>query len=120
MLYGWDQVATVVQKQGSGLGDHPFLVTTDYRSASALAYQLHEPNVIAISDRIDQFDFWYRPDELNGKNAVIVFDDWHPLSAKLRSQFEQVSPPITVPVKRFGIWIKNYYVTQGYGYKGDT
>ncbi|NER50442.1 MAG: 4-amino-4-deoxy-L-arabinose transferase [Symploca sp. SIO1A3] len=110
MLFGWKDVAAVVSKQAAQLGDEPLLVTTDYRSASALAYQLKNRNVIAIADRIDQFDFWYNRDKLSTKNALILSDDWHPVTPKLLSQFQQTSAPITVPVTRFGIWIKDYYV----------
>ena len=119
MLYGWDQVGAAVEAQRAAMGDRAFLVTTDYRSASALAYQLNDPDVLAISDRIDQFDFWYDPNALKGKNAILLSDDWHPIQPKLLAQFEQTSSPITVPVRRFGIWIKNYYIIQGKGFKGE-
>ncbi len=110
MLFGWKDVAAVVSKQAAQLDDKPLLVTTDYRSASALAYQLKNRNVIAIADRIDQFDFWHNHDEFSTKDALILSDDWHPVTPKLLSQFQQTSAPITVPVTRFGIWIKDYYV----------
>jgi hypothetical protein len=130
MLFGWKEVATVVQTQAKDLGDHPFFVTTDYRSASALAYQLKTmgykilqnnqtqnekpPEVFAISDRVDQFDFWYDSKRLQGRHAVILSDDWHPVQPKLLSQFVCLSEPTIVPVIRFGILIKNYYVQRGY------
>ncbi|MCY7275608.1 MAG: glycosyltransferase family 39 protein, partial [Phormidesmis sp. CAN_BIN44] len=37
MLYGWQEVAAVVKQQAEGLEPSPLLITTDYRSASALA-----------------------------------------------------------------------------------
>ena len=94
------------------------LITTDYRSASALAYQLNNRDVMAIADRVDQFDFWH-PNDLpfRGKNAVILSDDWFPVQSKLVAKFDRVSQPITVPVVRFGVWIKNYYIQKGYGFK---
>jgi 4-amino-4-deoxy-L-arabinose transferase-like glycosyltransferase len=117
MLFGWDTVGKAVQIQQRELGES-FLVTTDYRSASALAYELNDPTVIAISDRIDQFDIWYRPTLLNGKNAVILADDWHPADPKLLAQFERTSEPIAIPIKRFGRSLKTYYVIKGYGFSG--
>ncbi|NDJ18938.1 ArnT family glycosyltransferase [Myxacorys almedinensis] len=118
MLFGWREVASEVTKQAKNLGEPPLLITTDYRSASALAYELNNKDVIAVSDRIDQFDFWH-PDreKLQGKNAVIVWDDWHPATGKLLPKFDRVSEPITVPVTRFGILLKNYYIQKGYWYK---
>ena len=118
MLFGWNEVAVIVRQQASELQTSPLLITTDYRSASALAYQLNNKNVIAVSDRIDQFDFWY-PNDLpfRGKNAVIVSDDWFPAPSKLLAKFDRVSQPTTVSISRFGVWIKNYYVQKGYGFK---
>lgn len=118
MLYGWDTVAAAVRKQATELGDRSLLVTTDYRSASALAYELNTPNVFAISDRIDQFDFWFQPDQYTGKNALILSDDWHPVQPELLAQFERATAPQTIVVRRFGIWIKRYYLRQVFGFKG--
>ncbi|MCU0552842.1 MAG: glycosyltransferase family 39 protein [Leptolyngbya sp. Prado105] len=112
MLFGWKEVAAVVQSESRDL-DAPLLITSDYRSASALAYELNYREVIAISDRIDQFDFWHR-DLPKGKDAVIVSDDWYPAELMVLSKFDRTSEPITIPVKRFGVWIKNYYVRRGY------
>uniref|UniRef100_A0A832M5W6 4-amino-4-deoxy-L-arabinose transferase n=1 Tax=Oscillatoriales cyanobacterium SpSt-402 TaxID=2282168 RepID=A0A832M5W6_9CYAN len=116
LLFGWEQVEAIVQQQAAELGEQSFLVTTDYRTASALAYQLNNPGVLAISDRIDQFDFWYDANKLKGRNAVILADDWHPLTAKLLSRFERTSEPQTFAVKRFGFWIKNYHVVKAYAF----
>ncbi len=117
MLFGWREVASEVSRQTKELGA-PLLMTTDYRSASALAYELNNKNVIAVSDRVDQFDFWHSDrGELQGKNAVIVWDDWYPATGKLLPKFDRVSEPVTVPVTRFGILIKNYYIQKGYWYK---
>ncbi|PZV10191.1 MAG: 4-amino-4-deoxy-L-arabinose transferase [Leptolyngbya sp.] len=116
MLFGWDAVGRAVKIQQRELGES-FLVTTDYRSASALAYELNDPTVTAISDRIDQFDVWYKPDLLKGKNAVILTDDWHPADPKLLAQFERTSAPIAIPVTRFGRSLKTYYLIKGYGFQ---
>ena len=113
MLFGWQEVAAVVSQQATQLDEEPLILTTDYRSASALAYQLKNRNVLAIADRIDQFDFWYNPDNFPSKDALILGDDWHPIPPELLSQFQQTSAPITVPVTRLGVWIKNYYVVLG-------
>lgn len=117
MLFGWHSVASTVQESITKLDGNPFLVTTDYRSASALAYELNHKEVLAISDRIDQFDFWYEAEQLKGRNAVILYDDWHPLEPKLVAQFERTSEPITIPVQLFGVWIKNYYAIVGYQFR---
>jgi len=119
MLFGWEQVAAVVKTQAASIGGAPFVATTDYRSASALAYQLNDRAVMAISDRVDQFDFWYTSDaSFKGRNAVILWDDWHPASSELLAEFDHASDKMTVAIVRFGVWIKNYYIVKGYGFKG--
>lgn len=118
MLYGWNSVAAAVRKQVPNLGEQPLLLTTDYRSASALAYELNDPQVMAISDRIDQFDFWFQPAQHTGKNALILSDDWHPIQPELLARFERTNAPETIAIRRFGIWIKHYYLRQAFGLKG--
>ena len=116
MLFGWRQVANIIEAKSAELSNPPLLFTTDYRSASALAYQLNDPTVMALSSRIDQFDFWYDQEQFQGKNALILGDDWHPICPELLSQFKRTSPLETISVRRFGIWIKNYYVLIGFGF----
>ncbi len=116
MLFGWSQVAAKIEEKSADLRDEPLLFTTDYRSASALAYQLNNPTVMALSSRIDQFDFWYDQNQFQGKTALILGDDWHPICPELLSQFEQTSPLETISVTRFGVWIKNYYLLIGSGF----
>ncbi len=102
MLWGWETVAAEIKalaKAGGDalahnadralnhnqLADRVFVITTDYRSASALAYQLQSKNVTAISDRVDQFDFW-PVEKLRNRSSlppvvVHLADDWHPFPA---------------------------------------
>jgi 4-amino-4-deoxy-L-arabinose transferase-like glycosyltransferase len=117
MLWGWEQVAAAITHQAKDLGDRPRMITTDYRSASALAYQLNQKNVEVISDRIDQFDFWQSEAQvarLSTRPAILLADDWHPFDAKFRSRFDHISAVTTVPITRWGHWIKNYYLAIGY------
>ena len=118
IVFGWPEVAAIVQQQAAELSPHQFLLTTDYRSAAALAYQLNQRDVAVISDRRTQFDLWYPQNrQFAGKNAVILADDWHPLTAALLTQFDHTTPPTTVSIRRFGFWIKNYYILKGYRFK---
>lgn len=119
MLFGWSEVANEVRQQAQRIGGEPLLLTTDYRSASALAYELNQPNVVAISDRIDQFDFWFDPSAAQGKNAILLSDDWHPVQPELLRQFERTAQPVPYPIRRFGVWIKQYYITPAFGFKAN-
>jgi 4-amino-4-deoxy-L-arabinose transferase-like glycosyltransferase len=118
IVYGWPEVGAVVQQEANQLGATSFLLATDYRSAAALAFQLNRTEVAVISERRTQFDLWYPQNQaFAGRDAVILADDWHPLSPTVLAQFDHHDPPIAVPIQRFGIWIKNYYVCKAYRFQ---
>jgi 4-amino-4-deoxy-L-arabinose transferase-like glycosyltransferase len=120
MLFGWKQVANAVEREMTQLGKGALYITTDYRSASALAYALDRADILALSDRVDQFDFWSQPAELAGRDAVILADDWHPATPELLLQFEHTSQPLTLTISRWGIWIKQYYLWRGYDFRPQS
>ncbi|MBU6229901.1 MAG: glycosyltransferase family 39 protein [Cyanobacteria bacterium REEB459] len=115
-LYGWPQIAARVRARASHL-NHPLLFTTDYRSAAALAYSLNRPDVIALSGRIDQFDFWYHSQSLEGQDAVLLGEDWHPICPAHLAMFDHVSPVARFTVRGFGRGLQTYQLVQGYGFK---
>lgn len=115
-LYGWDQLAAAVTAQANPL-DRPLLLTTDYRSASALAYALNDPQVLAISGRIDQFDFWYDSATLEGRDAILLGESWHPICPAHLAMFEHTDPPQTLAVQRWGRMLQTYEIVTGYGFQ---
>ncbi len=117
MLYGWPGVATEVRRVTAEMGS-PFLLTTDYRSGAALAYELDQKQVSVISNRISQFTLWYDPAKLRGRDGVILYDDWHPITPEILAQFDRTSAPETIAAKRFGLGVKNYFLVRGYGFRG--
>ncbi|MEY3299030.1 MAG: hypothetical protein RLZZ597_2290 [Cyanobacteriota bacterium] len=118
-LYGWDQIAAAVTAQAETL-ENPLLLTTDYRSAAALAYQLDNPEVLAMSGRIDQTDFWYDIEILDGRDAVLLGEDWHPICPDHLAMFERTDPPQTLTIRRFGRPIQTYYLVTGYGLRAKA
>ena len=117
MLYGWSQVAERIQQQVAMFSTPPLLFTTDYRSAAALAYVLKDASVLSISGRIDQFDFWYEAEALDGQDAVLVGDRWHPICPTHRAMFARTEAVETVDVSRFGVFIKQYTLVRGYEFQ---
>ncbi|XGB41582.1 MAG: glycosyltransferase family 39 protein [Nodosilinea sp. LVE1205-7] len=115
-LYGWPQIAARVTASASHL-DHPLLLTTDYRSASALAYSLNRPDVMAISGRIDQFDFWYQNQALEGRDAILLGEDWHPICPAHRAMFDHTDSVESLTIRRFGHSLQTYQLVRGYGFK---
>jgi 4-amino-4-deoxy-L-arabinose transferase-like glycosyltransferase len=115
-LYGWDAIAPQVKAQAAPL-DNPLLLTTDYRSASALAYQLNDPQVMAISGRIDQFDFWYDHSAMQGRDAVLLGESWHPICPAHLTMFDRTDPPQEIQIQRLGVTLQTYTLVRGYGFQ---
>lgn len=115
-LYGWNAIATRVEAKAATL-TKPLLLTTDYRSASALAYVLDNPEVHSISGRLDQFDFWYDHDALQGRDAVLLGEDWHPICPTHLAMFERTDPPEKLAIKRLGVTLQTYTLIRGYGFQ---
>lgn len=113
MVYGWQSTAEFIKRAAAPFSEKPLLLTTDYRSAAALAYGLNDPSVLAISGRIDQFDFWYDPAQLEGKDALLLGDRWHPICPTHHAMFDRVEPPQTISVYRLGTFIKDYTLLRG-------
>jgi 4-amino-4-deoxy-L-arabinose transferase-like glycosyltransferase len=110
MLFGWHTVAPIVQAH---IQPQTQLLTTDYRSAAALAFALNNREVLAISQRQDQFDIWAkktRPLAPAHSPILLLADDWHPLTPEIRSQLPALQPPIIISIYRWGLWIKNYFL----------
>ena len=120
MLYGWPEVAAWVKHQGTTVSTSPLLLTTDYRSAAALAYVLQDASVLAISGRIDQFDFWYDAEALDGRDGVLLGDRWHPICPTHLAMFNRTDAPETLTIKRLGIVIKDYTLIRGYGFQAQA
>jgi hypothetical protein len=114
-LYGWPQLSAKVKTTASRL-DNPLLLTTDYRSASALAYSIGRPDVMAISGRLDQFDVLYRSGPMQGRDAVLLGESWHPICPAHLAMFEQLEPAKTLRVQRFGRELQTYTLIVGHGF----
>ncbi len=109
MLYGWQKVGDYIHTLADS-ADQP-LVTTDYRSASAIAYAMPERKVTALSQRISQFDFQNLP---VSQRFILIWDDWYPLTAWHKAQIAKINLDRVkvVPIYRWGVWLKNYYLAE--------
>jgi len=119
MLFGWSEVASEVQKIASNLPEKPLLITSDYRSAAALAYEMNNPNVTALSKRISQFTLWNLQNAVQqkGKNAIFISDQWYPLTEEAIAHFENIKPISKVAITRFGVYLKTYEIAIAQNYQ---
>jgi 4-amino-4-deoxy-L-arabinose transferase-like glycosyltransferase len=119
MVYGWQSTAEWLKREAAALAEPPLLLTTDYRSASALAYILNDPRVLAISGRLDQFDFWYDAAELNGRSGLLLGDDWHPICPTHLRMFDETTSPTTFSAQHWGTFIKQYTLVRGHDFQAE-
>jgi len=119
MIYGWQEVAAEVQKISKTLPAAPLLITSDYRSAAALAYEMNNPNVTALSKRISQFTLWNLQNaaQQKGKNAIFISDQWYPLTEEAIAHFENIKPISKVAITRFGVYLKTYEIAIAQNYQ---
>jgi 4-amino-4-deoxy-L-arabinose transferase-like glycosyltransferase len=108
ILFGWETVTTAIEQKFPQVS---IVATTDYRSASALAFRSSSINpltVTIVSPRITQFNFVPLP----SPPELLLWDDWHPVTDWLRTKLPPIAKDqmVTVPVYAGGVFLKNYYI----------
>ena len=107
--YGWDEIEAAIgtAQQGESIG---FIAATDYALASPLAFALHDAGVTSLSPKRDAYDDWFDPEVHAGQNALIVADQWRPLSDTVKAQFASVTEIRSLDIVRFGRALDHYTI----------
>lgn len=112
--YGWDEVAKRVKALKA---EHPdaFVATSVYGTAAQLGFALHDANVIALSPRHDQYDFWFDPKACAGKSAIIVADPFYTIN-ETGNPFAVITLLEQLAITRFGkvIYEPQIYFAESY------
>jgi hypothetical protein len=99
-MFGWPQVAARVKALEQR--EHTsFVVATRYTTAAQLGFAMGDPEVIAISDRPDQYDIWFKPARHEGQDAIVVSDPVLGLD-DVRPYFDSLTLLESVPYSTFG------------------
>jgi len=131
-LSGWPELG---RKAGQMLKempdpDHTFLFGLRYQTASEMAFYVPgQPRTVSINkwNRPNVYDFWFKDQDLLGKDAVGVskYKDIH--KTLLARIFDRVEPPIELTIyKKRGLMrreatrepVKKFYLYRSYGFKG--
>ena len=112
LMYGWPQISATVAAQGSD-----FIVTTDYRSGSILAFWLDKPDVDVIATRLSQFTLWMDLDQHRGQNAVILSSDAFPMTKLMQDSFAQIDDLGAIEITQRGYFVTRYYLHRGIGFQ---
>jgi 4-amino-4-deoxy-L-arabinose transferase-like glycosyltransferase len=98
--FGWPAVAERIKAYATQYST-TFVVATRYTTAAQLGFALHDPEVTAIANRHDQYDFWFDPAAHDGQDALVVSDPQLGL-AEVAPYFDSLTPLETVPYTALG------------------
>jgi dolichol-phosphate mannosyltransferase len=117
--YGWGEAAALARTLATSLPPGAFYMTAfgrPYPAASQLAFHLKAPLDVFGQNLVGQpalqYRFWADPEQLAGKDAVIVVEGGDPNDLgriELMAYFQTVEPAIylTVPAGEFGSWSRS-------------
>lgn len=117
--FGWPAVASRIAalKQTNDIG---FVVASRYTTAAQLGFAMHDPDVVTIAQRHDQYDYWFTPADHIGQNALVVGDPVEGVGY-VEQFFDSLTPLETVPFAQYGyviyepkIWLgTNFHMPPG-------
>jgi 4-amino-4-deoxy-L-arabinose transferase-like glycosyltransferase len=116
--YGWPTIAEAV---AAAQADHPgaFVATVDYTTASLLGFAMADGDVISLSARTDQYDYWFDRAAHTGGDAILIGDRWRPLRNDIMAQFTSVTEIAHVDVERGGRALNTARIYLAVGFKPD-
>ena len=113
IMFGWPEISQQVhQVQAENNAD--FLVTSDYRSGSILAFWTGDISVQVIASRFSQFSIWLDRNDHISQDAVILTSNWFPLTDVMRDHFEVVEFVRNIDVERLGRPVTQYQIYLGH------
>lgn len=113
--YGWDEVAAAVQAAEAEY-QTGFVATPDYTTASLLAFALKDKDVVSLSARTDNYDYWFDAPMQAGENAIVVGDRYRPVRDGTRALFASLTELQTIRVQRGDMVVNVYriYLAEGF------
>lgn len=115
ILYGWQEVSSESEALHA---EHnvDFVMASDYRTGSILAFLTENPDMEVISERISQFTLWFDQEQRAGQDALILTGSKYQMNPLIADRFETIEEVSSIPVTRFGYSIKEYkfYVGRNY------
>ena len=115
-VYNWSEVADFVRSAEEANSDVAFLATTRFQLGSQLSFAMGRADITAIEVRPSQFDIWEQRDQIAGKNALILNDEFGYLDEAKR-RFDEITKVDSLTVERFGYPLLTYDLYLGTNYK---
>jgi 4-amino-4-deoxy-L-arabinose transferase-like glycosyltransferase len=116
VTFGQDQLARAARDAAATTGATLFAVPT-YQEASKLAFQLGSSrDVVTLDPRMDQYDFWQRPDAI-GEDAIIIVQPGNG-EKFIAPAFQSTEPLGEITTTRGGQTLAVFRLILGHGFKG--
>lgn len=115
VVHGWDQVKSEVAAAEARYKPD-FIAATRYTLAAQLAFARGRDDVTSLSSRVDQFDFWWRPEEHVGQTALILTDRENPIDEDTAAQFQSIEEVVSFDIVRLGRVINTFRLQLARGY----
>ena len=108
--YGWSTIGNEIINLTKDSPEEFQILTSSYRTASLLSFQLDRSDIYCYSPRFDQFDYWTKDIKYEKQKALILTDDWKKLNGQLKKISKDIVLIDTIRIEKFGYKIKDYYL----------
>ena len=115
--FGWSELGQLVVNARTEHGAD-FLATNRYQTASQLAFELDDPDVVALSSRRDAFDDWFDPASRAGQNAIVLIDGRDDTETykrhfvRLTEIGSYTAAPHGYPVQTYSLWLGEEFLPE--------
>ncbi len=118
--YGWSATADAILEEIGKKDSALILLTADHHVAGALSFTMNRTDIVAVSSRRDQYDFWWDDSQYAGRDGLVIFDEWSYGRKDVLSLFNRVGPARKIQIKKYGYPIKVMYLQRVYGYRQEN
>jgi hypothetical protein len=121
-ITGWKELAQRVEEEKSTMREGTFVVGYGYKVPSEIAFytslETYSNNMVGENGL--QFDFWSKPDEFLGSDAIFVYDqrERYKDPERLKNFFASVEKLEPLKVYRSGRVLTTFHIFRCYDYQG--
>jgi hypothetical protein len=112
----WTPIADAVEAARAG-NDIGFVAAPTYMTASPLGFALGDKDVVSLSQKQEQYDYWFDPAAHAGESALLYGDTFQPMTSDIAAQFESVTQIVSIPVIAEGQTINQQTIYLAKGFK---
>ena len=116
--FGWAGVADWVGREAAR-HDAGLLLASQYNLAAMLGFALRRTDVYSISERNEQYDYWFDPSLHVGQTALFLTDTHRPLESGQRDHFERIERIGSFETSRFGLPLNSFTLYLGTGMRAQ-